>query len=75
MGVQGPGPFHQRALKTLLFMDASLQVTSTRHLGTSMPSRGVYPITTHLALWGTRVSPSTMSDLNKKIYGTVEAHL
>src|SRR5256714_7676286 len=25
------------------------------------------------ALWGTRVSPSTGSDLNKKIYGTIEA--
>jgi transposase-like protein len=23
------------------------------------------------ALWGTRVSPSTVSDLNKKIYGTI----
>jgi putative transposase len=23
-------------------------------------------------LWGTRVSPSTMSDLNKKIYETIE---
>src|SRR5215467_9949892 len=26
-----------------------------------------------LNLWGTRVSPSTASDLNKKIYGTIEA--
>jgi transposase-like protein len=25
------------------------------------------------ALWGARVSPSTVSDLNKKIYGTIEA--
>jgi len=25
------------------------------------------------ALWGTRASPSTVSDLNKKIYGTIEA--
>ena len=25
------------------------------------------------ALWGSRVSPSTVSDLNKKIYGTIEA--
>jgi hypothetical protein len=25
------------------------------------------------ALWGTRVSPSTVSHLNKKIYGTIEA--
>ena len=25
------------------------------------------------ALWGTRVSPSTVSDLNKKIYATIEA--
>jgi transposase-like protein len=25
------------------------------------------------ALWGTRVSPSTVSDLTKKIYGTIEA--
>jgi Transposase, Mutator family len=25
------------------------------------------------ALWGTRVSPSTVSDLNKKIYGTIQA--
>jgi putative transposase len=25
------------------------------------------------ALWGARVSPSTVSDLNKKIYGTLEA--
>jgi hypothetical protein len=25
------------------------------------------------ALWGTRVSPSTVSDLNKKICGTIEA--
>jgi len=25
------------------------------------------------ALWGTRVSPSTVSDLNQKIYGTIEA--
>jgi Transposase, Mutator family len=25
------------------------------------------------ALWGTRVSPSSVSDLNKKIYGTIEA--
>jgi putative transposase len=25
------------------------------------------------ALWGTRVSPSTVSNLNKKIYGTIEA--
>src|SRR6188474_3147574 len=25
------------------------------------------------ALWGRRVSPSTVSDLNKKIYGTIEA--
>src|SRR5512143_393976 len=25
------------------------------------------------ALWGTRVSPPTVSDLNKKIYGTIEA--
>jgi putative transposase len=25
------------------------------------------------ALWGTRVSPSTVSDLKKKIYGTIEA--
>src|SRR3954468_9326406 len=24
------------------------------------------------ALWGTRVSPSTVSDLNKKIYATIE---
>ena len=24
------------------------------------------------ALWGTRVSPSTVSDLNKKIYGTID---
>ena len=24
------------------------------------------------APWGTRVSPSTVSDLNKKIYGTIE---
>jgi transposase-like protein len=24
------------------------------------------------ALWGTRVSPSAVSDLNKKIYGTIE---
>src|ERR1700683_1317424 len=27
----------------------------------------------HQALWGTRVSPSTVSELNKKIYGTIEA--
>src|SRR5258708_39005995 len=33
--------------------------------------RGVEDITE--ALWGTRVSPSTVSDLNKKIYGTIEA--
>src|SRR5262249_56040520 len=33
--------------------------------------RGVEDITK--ALWGTRVSPSTVSDLNKKIYGTIEA--
>jgi transposase-like protein len=25
------------------------------------------------ALWGTRVSPSTVSELNKKIFGTIEA--
>ena len=25
------------------------------------------------ALWGTRVSPATVSDLNKKIYGAIEA--
>ena len=25
------------------------------------------------ALWGTRVSPSTVSDLNKRIYATIEA--
>src|SRR5262245_40094268 len=25
------------------------------------------------ALWGTRVSPSTVSELNKKIYATIEA--
>ena len=25
------------------------------------------------ALWGTRVSPSTVLELNKKIYGTIEA--
>jgi transposase-like protein len=25
------------------------------------------------ALWGTRVSPWTVSNLNKKIYGTIEA--
>src|SRR5882672_10246530 len=25
------------------------------------------------ALWGSRVSPSTVSDLNRKIYGTIEA--
>jgi transposase-like protein len=25
------------------------------------------------ALWGTRVSPSPVSELNKKIYGTIEA--
>ena len=25
------------------------------------------------ALWGTRVSPATVSDLNKRIYGTIEA--
>jgi putative transposase len=25
------------------------------------------------ALWGTRVSPSTVSNLNKKIYATIEA--
>jgi putative transposase len=25
------------------------------------------------ALWGTRVSPSTVSDLNKNVYGTIEA--
>ena len=25
------------------------------------------------ALWGTRVSPSTISDLNKRIYATIEA--
>ena len=25
------------------------------------------------ALWGTRLSPSTVSDLNKKIYATIEA--
>jgi putative transposase len=24
------------------------------------------------ALWGTRVTPSTVSDFNKKIYGTIE---
>jgi Transposase, Mutator family len=24
------------------------------------------------ALWGTRVSPATVSDLNKRIYGTIE---
>ena len=24
------------------------------------------------ALWGTRVSPSTVSDLNRKIYGPIE---
>ena len=24
-------------------------------------------------MWGTRVSPATVSDLNKKIYGTIEA--
>ena len=24
-------------------------------------------------MWGTRVSPATASDLNKKIYGTIEA--
>jgi transposase-like protein len=33
--------------------------------------RGVEDITE--ALWGTRVSPSTVSDLNKKIYGTIKA--
>ena len=26
------------------------------------------------ALWGTRVSPSTVSDLNKKIYESTRAH-
>lgn len=25
------------------------------------------------ALWGTRVSPSTASELNQKFYGTIEA--
>jgi putative transposase len=34
-------------------------------------SRRVEDITE--ALWGTRVSPSTVSDLNKKIYWTIEA--
>jgi putative transposase len=24
-------------------------------------------------MWGRRVSPATVSDLNKKIYGTIEA--
>src|SRR5215831_18584220 len=33
--------------------------------------RGIEDITEEL--WGTRVSPSTVSDLNKKIYGTIEA--
>ena len=27
----------------------------------------------HEALWGTRVSPSTVSNLNKKIYAKIEA--
>ena len=27
------------------------------------------------ALWGTRVSPSTVSELNKKIYGTIKGSL
>lgn len=36
-----------------------------------VPVRRVEDITE--ALWGTRVSPSTVSDLNKKIYGTIEA--
>jgi putative transposase len=32
--------------------------------------RGVEDITE--ALWGTRVSPSTVPELNKKIHGTIE---
>ena len=39
---------------------------SGRRLGS--PGRGITE-----ALWGTRVSPSTVSELNKKIYGTIEA--
>src|SRR6478735_3820059 len=44
------------------------------------PSRCIWPgsryagsRTSPKQLWGTRVSPSTVSDLNKKIYGTIEA--
>src|SRR5512144_259666 len=51
--------------------ESSVEEALTEMYLAGVPVRRVEDITE--ALWGTRVSPSTVSDLNKKIYGTIEA--
>ena len=56
-------------------------LTTNPYRSASMRIRSFYPSRPHRSAlrlargtrWGTRVSPSTVSDLNKKIYGTIEA--
>src|ERR1700751_4459775 len=64
-------PFETAIIERYKRREASVEEALVEMYLAGVSVRRVEDITE--ALWGTRVSPSTVSDLNKKIYGTIEA--
>src|SRR6516165_5736885 len=64
-------PFETRIIERYRRRESSVEEALIEMYLAGVSVRRVEDITE--ALWGTRVSPSTVSDLNRKIYGTIEA--
>src|SRR6516165_10451221 len=64
-------PFETRIIERYRRRESSVEEALIEMYLAGVSVRRVEDITE--ALWGTRVSPSTVSDLNKKIYGTIAA--
>lgn len=63
-------PFETSIIERYRRKDSSIEEALVEMYLAGVSVRRVEDITE--ALWGTRVSPSTVSDLNQKIYGTIE---
>src|SRR5574340_1066454 len=64
-------PFETAVIERSRRLESSVEEALVEMYLAGVSVRRVEDITE--ALWGSRVSPSTVSDLNKKIYGTIEA--
>ena len=64
-------PFETQIIKRYQRRESSVEEALIEMYLAGVSVRRVEDITE--ALWGTRVKPSTVSDLNQKIYGRIEA--